>query len=699
MSFIDRFTRLLPQTKERFDARAKERAAKGKLLEAGKIFEANPAELVEGRLARLKFDSHAARAIIAENLGFTPTAPGTAAPGDPIALERILGTNDLMGIQFLDSGLAVSRSVARIHIKSQQGQLEGYGTGFMVSPRLLLTNNHVLEAATSARRSQAEFNFEVGRDGQLETSRFFDLAPEECFLTDPTLDYTLVAVRPSSGLSDYGWLRLIEDQGKLMVGEWVNIIQHPNGEPKQLALRENRVIDELEQFLHYHTDTAPGSSGSPVFNDQWEVVALHHSGVPKRDNQGNLLTTDGRVWQPWMGEHRIAWEANEGARISRIVAHIKACNLNAAERVFRDQLFSASPTVPPETSTKAPTRVPTRPAQIPSTVHTGEATWTIPLTVSVSLGESIRSQAHALPTQAQPPSTTVLTAADEAELNAALAELSEASTRTYYDADEDQIARNSYYADIRENVSAKTLFDRLSELVRSSHTGRSNYRPARHVYPWVDLHPDLKLRSVYSGISFDAETFIREDFRIAHERALRLQEFSLRESAITEERVALELDLLEASLPYNCEHVVPQSWFNKQEPMRGDLHHLFACESGCNSFRGNIPYYDFEDFEEAVRDACGKRTGADKFEPSSGKGAVARATLYFLLRYPGRVGDQSRELQAARLPTLLAWHKSYPPDDYELHRNQAIFEKQGNRNPLVDHPEWAEMIYFEKGIG
>ena len=65
--------------------------------------------------------------------------------------------------------------------------------------------------------------------------------------------------------------------------------------------------------------------------------------------------------------------------------------------------------------------------------------------------------------------------------------------------------------------------------------------------------------------------------------------------------------------------------------MRGDLHHLFACESGCNSFRGNVPYFDFPDFEEAVRGECGKREEG-RFEPANGKGAVARATLYFLLR-------------------------------------------------------------------
>jgi endonuclease I len=51
-----------------------------------------------------------------------------------------------------------------------------------------------------------------------------------------------------------------------------------------------------------------------------------------------------------------------------------------------------------------------------------------------------------------------------------------------------------------------------------------------------------------------------------------------------------------AELRFNCEHVVPQSWYAKAEPMRGDLHHLFACEPRCNSFRSNIPYFDFADF-------------------------------------------------------------------------------------------------------
>lgn len=338
---------------------------------------------------------------------------------------------------------------------------------------------------------------------------------------------------------------------------------------------------------------------------------------------------------------------------------------------------------------------PTFPPQ-PAIDESGSATWTIPLRINVSLGDRLTPAAPPAvgkPTTAVPPTKP----GEDAALREALEELASARTRVYYDASADEHAASEYYAGIRVNVSAKTLFNHLSQLVRTTHKTPIAYKPARHVYPWVDLHPDLRIRSIYSGQDFDPETLIREDFRIGEERAARLRELVLTESTMSPEKLGEELDVLEAALPYNCEHVVPQSWFDKREPMRGDLHHLFACETRCNSFRGNIPYYDFPDFEEAVMDSCGKRSD-DKFEPLRGKGAIARAVLYFLLRYPGHVGDVSREMQKDRLPTLLDWHNQTPPDDYEKHRNMAIFERQGNRNPLIDKPEWADRIAFSLGV-
>jgi endonuclease I/V8-like Glu-specific endopeptidase len=696
----ERFIDVLRRTEQRFDQDRQQREHKQELLSRGKVFDVNPGESVHQRLSRLRLDERAARAMVREGLSFTPTAPGAAYAGDVNALERVLGTNDLIGILFLERGLTASRAVARIHIRSAGGAVLGYGTGFLVSPRLLLTNNHVLANAAEAAPSRAELNFEVGDDGQMEPSVLVDFDPGTFFLTDPQLDYTLLAIRADPRLAEFGWLRLIDEQGKLVVGEWVHIIQHPNGEPKQLALRENQVIEELEEFLHYRTDTAPGSSGSPVFNDQWEVVALHHSGVPLRDEQGRILTTDKRPWESWMGEHRIAWKANEGARISRVVAHIRAQRLDPARQAVRAEMFDAEP--PAHAQWRAPRSRPLPPPALgPDGAAAGTAigedgtvTWTMPLSVTVNLGG--RAGPSVAPV---PPTPRVARSDDDTELQEALAELAAARTRPYYDAAADRASAADYYGEIPPDLPAEALFKRLSELVRSTHERTFNYRPSRYVYPWVDLHPDRRIRSIYSGKGFDPEELIREDFRIDQRRSARLRELMLREASISQERMEREIDLLEASLPYNCEHVVPQSWYQKREPMRGDLHHLFACESGCNSFRSNIPYYDFPDFEEAVRDACGKRLGEDKFEPASGKGAVARATLYFLLRYPGRIGDESRELQKGRIPTLLAWHEQFPPDEYERHRNMAVFEKQGNRNPLIDHPGWAGQIDFTQGIG
>jgi endonuclease G len=688
------FETILKQTEQRFFDRSRERNEKAKLIREGKIFQANPPELVEHRLSRLSADSRTTMAIVSEGLKFK-----AAEPGDfPVAAERVLGTNDLMSIGFFEKGLATSHAVARIQIKTAQGNLAGYGTGFLVSPRLLLTNNHVFESAEAAAASLAEFNYQVSLDGRFKTSRVFPFAPEDFFLTDPALDYTLVALRPDPGLAGFGWLRLIEESGKLMVGEWVNIIQHPNGEPKQLAIRENRVVDELEQFLHYVTDTAPGSSGSPVFNDQWEVVALHHSGVPERDPQGNILTTDGRRWEPWMGEHRIAWKANEGARASRLVAHIKNQRLDAAWQRLRAEMFEAAPPVSPLVPEEGPTpREIDKPGLQPEVNKDGGMTVTIPLRINISLGGAVSF--GTAPTPEQPPKTApAARPGEDAALREALNELALAETRAYYDAEADARAADEYYAGIPAGISGTSLFEKLNQLLRSTHRNRIAYKPARHVYPWVDLHPDRKIRSIYSGQVFEPETLIREDFRIDREREAKMREFFLKEASPSPERIAEELDLLESQAPYNCEHVVPQSWFNKREPMRGDLHHLFACETRCNSFRSNIPYYDFPDFEEAVMDMCGKRLGDDKFEPLGGKGAVARASLYFMLRYPGEVGDKDREMQADRLPTLLAWHKANPPDEYEKHRNMAIHDKQGNRNPLIDRPEWAQNIEFTLGV-
>jgi endonuclease G, mitochondrial len=281
-----------------------------------------------------------------------------------------------------------------------------------------------------------------------------------------------------------------------------------------------------------------------------------------------------------------------------------------------------------------------------------------------------------------------------AAVDSALAKLAAAAEEPYYDEALDESARERYYEGLDDALDGEPLRAALQALLERTHDPRPAYHPMEWVYPRVDLHPDGVLRSIYSGKTFSPEELIRADAEVERTRTERMLEFNLRETALGPSELSDEAAAIEAALPYNCEHVVCQSWFDAHEPMRGDIHHLFACESGCNSFRGNYPYFDFPDTEEIVRDACGRREEEEGFEPGAGKGPVARATLYFLLRYPGLIGDGERELTPDRFEMLLGWHEEDPVSDYELHRNYAIAELQGDRNPLIDHPDWARKIDF-----
>jgi V8-like Glu-specific endopeptidase len=331
----------------RFAERTARREITVRNLQRGDYVEANGLERVEMRLQRL-----GASAEMADQLAVhrRPVSSAVESVDSQLAvgLERVLGTNDLISVNFLLRGLQVAQAVHRVRLGAAVHQPAGFGTGFLVSSRLMLTNHHVLPTPAEAANALVQFDYQEAGDGSLGTSTEFGLDPDGFFLTDSHLDYTLVAVEShatdGTPLERFGWIKLIETLGKAMIGELVNIIQHPGGEPKQLALRENKIIDVLDDFLHYQTDTAPGSSGSPVLNDQWELVALHHSGVPNRNSKGEPLTQDGRVWRPVLGEHRIHWIANEGARCSRIVASIKRQQLaSATERRFRDGLFNEEP--------------------------------------------------------------------------------------------------------------------------------------------------------------------------------------------------------------------------------------------------------------------------------------------------------------------------------------------------------------------
>jgi endonuclease G len=256
-------------------------------------------------------------------------------------LERILGRNDLLPINFLERGLLAARAVCRVIVSADFGSGTSFGTGFLVSPRLMITNNHVINSVEQARQTSVQFGYEINVNGRIKQGETFALTPEEAFFTAPELDFTLVAVAETSdegdaSLSEFGFLRLDPTLHKIELTEFVTIIQHPDGSPKQIAIRENKVLQIGDQqdhlrnnFLWYASDTAPGSSGSPVLNDNWQVVAVHHKSVVDTrwvNGVEEVQLTSGewvsRSEAEKLKVEQLDWIANQGVRTSRIIQRI-----------------------------------------------------------------------------------------------------------------------------------------------------------------------------------------------------------------------------------------------------------------------------------------------------------------------------------------------------------------------------------------
>ena len=401
-------------------------------------------EVRAGRASVLEVDSPDRVELRRRRVDAQPLVDSEALEEGPELLERIIGGSNLLGVAFLELGTQVAGTVGRVHVRDQFAR-RGFGTGFMISPRLMMTNNHVLEDAASARFSQIEFGFQDGVDGRPRPTHVFDLQPAELFLTDAPLDVSVVAVstrsRATGGaapvdLAQFGFNRLSGQQGKILLGESINIVQHPEGEPKQLALQQNDLVDRFETFLHYLGDTSPGSSGSPLFNNQWEVLGLHHSGVPERDAQGRILTVDGKVWDRSRGDDAIHWVANEGIRISSILTWLaeQAAGLDAAGQALLRAVTDAAPgpqeaAVPPVVAphpTGPAARPTTPPAVRPPASAPGpvaaerEITLTVPVTITVRVGD---------PAAAAPPRP------EPVDLDEAISIDPDYTTRNGYDAD------------------------------------------------------------------------------------------------------------------------------------------------------------------------------------------------------------------------------------------------------------------------
>ena len=350
----------------RWQARSKVRDGRSKALRAGKALQADTPSRLAARVnllvdevRRASEPGHMPSNEVLRELVARPAPVVAEELTDRIVNEALIGTADFLSVEFLERGALAARSVGRILIEAQGGRA-ALGTGFMVGPGLLMTNQHVLTSARRAGRCALQMDFELRLFGAPRAPQDFMLEPERFFHSDEDLDFALVAVAGFSAtgiaLDGYGWLPLNEAQGKIAISDkdHINIIQHPRGEEKQVVLRNNRVLDmrtgddpanqEIGSFLHYEADTDKGSSGSPVLSDTWQVIGLHHSGVPALHEKGGWLHKNGDQWQD--GRDRledVVWIANEAVRISSVMGAVKLAQLEPLKRAFVDAALAARP--------------------------------------------------------------------------------------------------------------------------------------------------------------------------------------------------------------------------------------------------------------------------------------------------------------------------------------------------------------------
>jgi V8-like Glu-specific endopeptidase len=230
-------------------------------------------------LASLQLLDEVERQLSRKELPFATTPVEFDAP-DNNTLEKIIGVSNLQSIAWLQRGLEAAKSVCRVVTPN------GLGTGFLVEGGKVFTNHHVIPDVRTAAESRLEFNYEEDSSNVIQPIYSYELNSKS-LVANEELDFALVEIESNSEalpISDWGYLKpdIAAIPGK---GEHVTIIQHPNGGLKQIAVTANQIVNVFEHRLQYTTDTLPGSSGSPVFNDHWHVIALHHAG-------GNLITNN-----------------------------------------------------------------------------------------------------------------------------------------------------------------------------------------------------------------------------------------------------------------------------------------------------------------------------------------------------------------------------------------------------------------------
>jgi hypothetical protein len=238
-----------------------------------------------------------------ESIELSRQSKNVAAEG----LEAILGEDQYRTLEWYERGLTRARAVARIRGEASNS----LGTGFLVNAsdldpkvkgQLLITSHHVIPGLIPDYE-HAVVTFEALDGGAKK------YAIAEMLWTSPVneLDTTVLRLKePVAGVELYPIcqppLPPIEEKPHLYV------IGHPTGGTMQFSISDNLMIDHEDPKVHYRTPTFAGSSGSPVFDDDWKLLALHHMGsinlMPRLQGGGLYSANEGLYFPTIVGRFR-----------------------------------------------------------------------------------------------------------------------------------------------------------------------------------------------------------------------------------------------------------------------------------------------------------------------------------------------------------------------------------------------------------
>jgi len=218
----------------------------------------------------------------------TSGAPRFKVADLPERKEKIVHQNDLLPHGYIQGALTASRSVAKLQVPRFEAgvqvrnpdPVQYLGTGWLVTGSLLLTNHHVINARNEGEPEApvADFKLQAG-----STTVIFDFDDDalkgrvmpvrRLETADATLDFALLRLDPTGIPPLKIAPRPVRKpaEGSLAL----NVIQHPAGLSKKFGIRNNLLSGATDRDVRYFTDTMGGSSGSPVLDDHWKVVALH----------------------------------------------------------------------------------------------------------------------------------------------------------------------------------------------------------------------------------------------------------------------------------------------------------------------------------------------------------------------------------------------------------------------------------------